>query len=126
MRRIHHVGIVVRSLAQAYGFWRDTLGLPVVREAEIADQGVRAALLGAGDSEIELLEPVAADTGVARFLATRGEGVKPEHIDSTVAQSRAVASLREHPYTPRLRAVTVPALCVGGGQGMAIVVERLT
>ncbi len=72
---IHHVGIVVRSLGQAYGFWRDTLGLPLVREAEIADQGVRAALLAAGDSEIELLEPVAADTGVARFLAARGEGL---------------------------------------------------
>lgn len=48
--------------------------------------------------------------------AKRGEGVQPEHIDSTVAQARAVAGLREHPYTPRLRHVTVPALCVGGGQ----------
>lgn len=46
----------------------------------------------------------------------RGEGVQPEWIDSTVAEARAVAGLREHPYTPRLRAVTVPALCVGGGQ----------
>ena len=57
VKNIHHVGIVVESLAQAYGFWRDALGLPLVREAEIADQGVRAALLAAGDSEIELLEP---------------------------------------------------------------------
>jgi pimeloyl-ACP methyl ester carboxylesterase len=49
--------------------------------------------------------------------AKRGEGdVKPEHIDSTVAQARAVAALREHPYTPRLRSVRVPALAVGGGQ----------
>jgi pimeloyl-ACP methyl ester carboxylesterase len=48
--------------------------------------------------------------------AKRGEDVKPEHIDSTVAEARAVAGLREHPYTPRLRHVTVPALCVGGGQ----------
>ena len=53
---IHHVGIVVKNLHEAYRFWRDTLGLPLVREAEIADQGVRAALLAAGDSEIELLE----------------------------------------------------------------------
>ena len=43
MRRIHHVGIVVNRLAEAYGFYRDVLGLPLVREAEIADQGVRAA-----------------------------------------------------------------------------------
>ena len=72
---IHHVGIVVRRLSDAYRFWRDTLGLPLVREAEIVDQGVRAALLAAGDSEVELLEPTVADNGVGRFLARRGEGL---------------------------------------------------
>src|SRR5215831_16172481 len=72
---IHHIGIVVQSLSRAYRFWRDVLQLPVVREASIPDQGVRAALLAAGDSEIELLEPTAPDTGVARFLAHRGEGL---------------------------------------------------
>ena len=72
---IHHVGVVVQSLDRAYGFWRDTLGLPLVREALIADQGVRAALLAAGESEVELLEPVTAGTGIARFLARRGEGL---------------------------------------------------
>lgn len=75
VRKIHHVGIVVESLTQAYRFWRDTLGLPLLREAVIADQGVRAALLAAGDSEVELLESTRADSGVARFLAKRGEGL---------------------------------------------------
>jgi methylmalonyl-CoA/ethylmalonyl-CoA epimerase len=75
IKMIHHVGIVVESLSRACRFWQDALGLPLVREAEIADQGVRAALLAAGDSEIELLEPTRADTGVARFLAKRGEGL---------------------------------------------------
>jgi methylmalonyl-CoA/ethylmalonyl-CoA epimerase len=73
--KIHHVGIVVKDLADAYRFWRDTLGLPLVREAELPDQGVRAALLAAGDSEIELLEPTRPDTGVARFLARHGQGL---------------------------------------------------
>jgi methylmalonyl-CoA/ethylmalonyl-CoA epimerase len=72
---IHHVGIVVRSLEHAYGFWRRGLGLPLVHEAEVADQGVRAALLAAGDAEVELLEPIGAETGVARFLTRRGEGL---------------------------------------------------
>lgn len=72
---IHHVGIAVKSLTQAYRFWRDTLGLPLSREATIAQQGVRAALLAAGDSEIELLEPLDAGTPVGRFLAKRGEGL---------------------------------------------------
>jgi methylmalonyl-CoA/ethylmalonyl-CoA epimerase len=73
--RIHHAGIVVERLERAYAFWRDTLGLPLCREAELPDQGVRAALLAAGDSEVELLEPIRPDTGVARFLARRGEGL---------------------------------------------------
>jgi methylmalonyl-CoA/ethylmalonyl-CoA epimerase len=73
--KIHHVGIVVEKLDHAYTFWRDTLGLPLLREAEIPDQGVRAALLAAGDSEVELLEPIRSDSGVARFLARRGEGL---------------------------------------------------
>jgi methylmalonyl-CoA/ethylmalonyl-CoA epimerase len=75
IRRIHHVGIVVERLTEAYAFYRDVLGLPLVREAAIADQGVRAALLAAGDSEIELLEPLGAATPVGRFLAKRGEGL---------------------------------------------------
>jgi methylmalonyl-CoA/ethylmalonyl-CoA epimerase len=75
MRRIHHVGIVVKRLAEAYEFYRDVLGLPLVHEAEVAEQGVRAALLAAGESEVELLEPLGPDTPVGRFLARRGEGL---------------------------------------------------
>lgn len=72
---IHHVGIAVESLRKAYDFWRDTLGLPLAREATIKEQGVRAALLAAGDSEIELLEPLGPETPIGRFLARRGEGL---------------------------------------------------
>jgi len=82
IRRIHHVGIVVRRLADAYRFYRDLLGLPLLREAEIPDQGVRAALLGAGESEIELLEPLDLSTGVGRFLARRGEGLHHVCLDT--------------------------------------------
>jgi methylmalonyl-CoA/ethylmalonyl-CoA epimerase len=75
LSRIHHVGIVVRSLDQAYGLWRDVLGLPVHKVATVNDQGVRAALLTIGESEIELLEPLDAASGIGKFLAKRGEGL---------------------------------------------------
>jgi methylmalonyl-CoA epimerase len=75
LRRIHHVGIVVRSLDEGYRFYRDTLGLPLIKEATVQDQGVRAALLLAGESEIELLEPIDPNGGVAKFLEKRGEGL---------------------------------------------------
>jgi methylmalonyl-CoA/ethylmalonyl-CoA epimerase len=75
LTKIHHVGLVVRELEAAYGFWRDTLGLQVHKEATVKDQGVKAALLPCGETEIELLEPIDPEGGVAKFLAKRGEGL---------------------------------------------------
>jgi methylmalonyl-CoA/ethylmalonyl-CoA epimerase len=75
LTKIHHVGIVVRSIEAAYAFYRDTLSLPVHKEDIIQDQGVKAALLTIGASEIELLEPIVPNTGVARFLERKGEGL---------------------------------------------------
>lgn len=75
IRKIHHVGVVVRDMEQAIRFWRDTLGMRVYKLETIEDQGVKAALLTLGDSEIELLEPVVEDNGIARYLQSRGEGL---------------------------------------------------
>ena len=75
IRSIHHVGIAVNRLSEAYRLYRDVLGLPLLKEAALPDQGVRAALLAAGDSEIELLEPLGTDSGLARFVARHGEGL---------------------------------------------------
>jgi len=44
MRRIHHVGVVVKRLTDAYRFYRDVLGLPLLKEKTIPEQGVRAAI----------------------------------------------------------------------------------
>ena len=73
--RIHHVAVVVRDLGEALGFWRDTLELPLLRSADLPEHGVRAALLGCGTGEIEVLSPISADSGVGRFLESRGEGL---------------------------------------------------
>jgi methylmalonyl-CoA epimerase len=75
LSKVHHVGVVVRSADEAMKFYRDALGLPVTADRVIEDQGVRGVLLAIGNSEIELLEPTRNDTGVARFLETRGEGM---------------------------------------------------
>lgn len=75
LKKIHHIGIVVRKLEEAFEFYKDTLGLRLGKMAIIQDQGVKAALLPVGESEIELLEPVTADSGVARFLEKKGGGL---------------------------------------------------
>lgn len=93
IRRIHHVGIVVKSLDTAYRFYRDALGLPLLTEATLADQGVRAALLAAGESEVELLEPLDPANAVGRFLASRGEGL--HHLCFETDVDRTLAGLKE-------------------------------
>ena len=72
--RIHHVAVVVRNLDAALGFYRDTLGLPVELVLPIESDAVRIAFLPVGESKVELVEPTDESTGVARFLASRGEG----------------------------------------------------
>jgi methylmalonyl-CoA/ethylmalonyl-CoA epimerase len=73
--RIHHVGIAVRNLDKALEFYRDILGLHVHAMDTVEDQGVRAALLTIGESEIELLEPTSPDANMAKFIERKGEGL---------------------------------------------------
>jgi 3-oxoadipate enol-lactonase len=71
-------------------------------------------ILDSTSSEVNL---ASSDGWYARGEAAKTAGqVKPEHLESYVAQARAVAGLQEHPYTPRLSGVQVPTLVVGGGQ----------
>jgi methylmalonyl-CoA/ethylmalonyl-CoA epimerase len=75
LKKIHHVGVVVPNLEQAMALWRDLLGLRLTKSETVQDQGVKAALLQVGESEIELLEPLSPDNGVGKFLARRGGGL---------------------------------------------------
>lgn len=94
LKKIHHIGIVVRSLDEAYKFYRDTLGLHVHAEATVLDQGVKAALLTIGISEIELLEPINNNGGVGKFLERRGEGLhhicfESDDVEAELAATKA-------------------------------------
>lgn len=70
--KIHHVGVVVPDADEALGFFRDVMGLEVTEDRTIEQQGVRGVLLGVGENEIELLQPTRDDTGVARYLESKG------------------------------------------------------
>ena len=73
--KIDHLGIAVKSLKEALPFYETVLGLELEGTDVVDDQGVTVALLPAGDSRIELLEPLSGDSVVGRFLARRGEGL---------------------------------------------------
>jgi methylmalonyl-CoA/ethylmalonyl-CoA epimerase len=72
--KIHHVALIVRSIEGALELWRDLLGLELETVLDIAQDRVRIAFLGVGESKVELVEPTDDTTGVARFLASKGEG----------------------------------------------------
>jgi len=105
IRRIDHVAIAVPNIDAALPFFTEVLGLEVTHTDVEEGQGVVVAFLPAGDSELELIEPVDADSGVARFLARRGSGMhhlclEVDDIDEAVARLRekGVALIDETPY----------------------------
>ena len=111
LTRIHHVALVVADADHALRFYRDLLGLPVAVDRVIEEQGVRGVLLpmpggaGAAPCEIEIIQPVRDDTGVAKYLDAQGEGLHHVCLQSTdvAADLRAArdAGQRMIDETPR-------------------------
>ena len=73
--KIHHVGIAVRSLEEAAGRFGSLLGLERGARYDLPEFGVKALFLPVGEGNLELLEPIGADSTVASFLEKRGEGM---------------------------------------------------
>jgi len=73
--KINHVAIVVPDIQAALSFWRDGLGLHVERLESNPGEQVEIAFLPTGESEIELIAPTSADSGVARYLSKTGGGI---------------------------------------------------
>jgi methylmalonyl-CoA/ethylmalonyl-CoA epimerase len=92
LTRLHHVAAVVADADSALGFWRDTLGLPVAKDRIVEEQGVRGVLLALDNAEIELIQPVTPDSGVARYLADRGEGFHHICFESTDVAADLIAA----------------------------------
>lgn len=107
IRRINHTAIVVEDLETALSFWRDALGLPVAKTESNPDEHVDIAFLPVGNSQIELLKPTNADSGIGKYLAKKGQGIhhlclEVDDIDATMQR------LTEHGFemineTPRTR-----------------------
>jgi methylmalonyl-CoA epimerase len=75
IKGIDHVGIAVKSIDEAKKFWVDTLGLKFSHVEEVPEQKARVAMLQAGDTTIELIEPTSPDSPIQRFIEKRGEGL---------------------------------------------------
>jgi len=88
--RLDHLGVAVKSIAAARGFY-EALGLVVSHEETVEHEQVKTAMLPLGESRIELLEATQEDSTIGRFLSKRGEGlhhvaVHVEGIDAMFAR----------------------------------------
>jgi methylmalonyl-CoA/ethylmalonyl-CoA epimerase len=94
---LDHVAIVVKDLETAIRLYRDTLGLELAQVEEVPEQQVTTAIFGHGMGRVELICPTTKDSGVARYLEKRGEGlhhvcIEVEDIEAAMAALRAVGA----------------------------------
>jgi methylmalonyl-CoA/ethylmalonyl-CoA epimerase len=91
--RVDHIGVAVEDLDAAIALHEEVYGMALVHREVIDEQGVEAVLLDVGENHVELLRPLAGESPVGRFVATRGPGL--HHVAYQVTDVRAtLAELR--------------------------------
>lgn len=92
--KINHIAIVVKDLEKALQVYQQALGLPLEAIHEEPDEAVRVAYMPTPSGEVELIQPTTPDSGVAKYLAKRGEGLhhvclEVENMADSVARMEA-------------------------------------
>jgi methylmalonyl-CoA/ethylmalonyl-CoA epimerase len=92
LEEIDHVAIAVRDLDAAVAWYAEVLGAPTVHREVVASDGVEEALVRVAESYVQLLTPTTDTSPVARFLASRGEGLHhvAYRVDDCAAALEAV------------------------------------
>ncbi|BBM82518.1 methylmalonyl-CoA epimerase [Candidatus Uabimicrobium amorphum] len=75
IKKVDHIGIAVKSIAEQVAYYRDVLGLPFLGEEEVENQQVKVAMFQAGEIRIELLEATSDESPIAKFIAKKGQGI---------------------------------------------------
>jgi methylmalonyl-CoA epimerase len=89
MFRIDHLGIAVKSLAEAKVIYQN-LGLEISAEETVEAEQVRVVMVPVGESRFELLEPTSETSAIAKFIAKRGEGL--HHVSLRVPDLPAIVA----------------------------------
>jgi methylmalonyl-CoA/ethylmalonyl-CoA epimerase len=106
IKQINHVAIVVEDIDDSLSFWRDALGIEMHELRDVPAEKSKVAFLPIAGSEIELVQPTTDDSGIAKYLAKRGQGMhhvclEVDDIDGMLAQLKAkgVRLINEQPKT---------------------------
>ena len=106
VKQIHHVAVVVDDMENALTFWRDALGMQVHELRDVPAEKSQVAFLPLSGSEVELVRPTSADSGIAKYLTKRGPGIhhlclEVDDIEGMMSQLKAkgVRLINEEPRT---------------------------
>lgn len=106
IKQINHVAIVVEDIDDALAFWRDALGIEMHELRDVPTEKSKVAFLPVLGGEIELVQPTTADSGIARYLDKRGQGLhhvclEVDDIDGMLVQlkTKGVRMINEQPRT---------------------------
>lgn len=104
VKSIHHVAVVVSDVDASLKFWRDALGMTVSEMRAVPAEEARVAFMPLAGSELELVQPISAGTGLARFLEKRGQGLhhvclEVDDLEAMLSQlkARGVRLINEEP-----------------------------
>ena len=105
VRKIEHLGIAVTNLEEAVKLYRDALKLPVADLEVLGDMKLKVIKVKAGDTVLELLEPLAGETVITKFLATQGGGIHHVcfEVDDVRGATMELASKGYEPLWPEPR-----------------------
>jgi len=121
IQQIDHIGIAVKNLNQQLQFYTEVLGLTCDGIEDVPDQRVKVAIFKLAGVRIELIQPTAEDSPVAKFLAQRGEGLHhiAYRVDDMPGELKRLAAHQVQLIdpTPRIGA---------GGQQIAFLHPRST
>ena len=84
LKRIHHIGIVVRDLEAAIALYRDQFGVTEWERISLPDRHMNVAVCRIGDTMLEFITPTSDDAAFAKYLREKGEGM--HHIAYEVAE----------------------------------------
>lgn len=106
VKQINHVAVVVDDMEKALTFWRDALGMEVHEVRDVPAENSQVAFLPLSTSEVELVRPTSADSGIAKYLTKRGPGMhhlclEVDDIEGMMSQLKAkgVRLINEDPRT---------------------------
>ena len=75
IKKVNHIAIVVENIENALEFWQGQLGLILGHIEDVPSQASKVAFLPVGEGEVELVEPTDPESGLAKYLEKRGEGM---------------------------------------------------